>query len=305
MSTNLNGLTGLAGLTQVDNDDAFATPEERHGGTVDPLHTQWGEQAEPYSWVSQAMPAASHGPYGAENELLSDAEFWMFEAPGTPQEDPLFDWNMPTVTRSHGAPHNVTLSGPIPGTAIANGQIEAVQLQLSQMGNHGSDLGTSKNMTHDQLGYAQQDNWQEIWEINPGDTMNEPLPRQAMSALPQGGFGQTDRTASFARQNEFGFDSKHQHRRYTEVSLGHLPGNYQWLIPQGRPLHRNLPGPARPPIGIDSQFTDQDLGFAFGYNSGAILQATPEAYVPPPTPNINTATPTYDDPNGTSGFDMW
>jgi hypothetical protein len=157
-------------------------------------------------------------------------------------------------------------------------------------------------MIHDQLGYAQQDNWHEIWELNPGNTLNVPIPDQLKGGIL---FGQWDRTQSFAKQNAYDYGSKHQHRRYAEVTLGHLPGNFQWMIPQGRPMHRNLPGPARPPIGVDSQFTGQDLGFAYGYDSGAILQNTPEAYVPPPTPNIDTATPTYDDPNGTSGFDMW
>lgn len=304
MSQNLNGLTSLAGITSLNNDDAFATPEERHGGTYDAAHAVLGEQGQPYSWQSQVTPAAQHGPYGADNQLLGD-EYWFFEGAGSPQDDPLFDWNMPTITRSHAAPHNVTLSGPLPGDASNSGQMQSVNLQVVQMNNHASNLGTSDNMQHDQQGYAQQDNWSEIWEINPGNTMLEQLPRQAKSALPTGGFGQTGRTSSFAKQNSFGYDSKHMHRRFTNVSLGHLPGNFQWLIPQGRPIHRNLPGPARPPIGVDSQFTGNDLGTAFQYDNGAILQAIPAEYIPPPAPLIGTGTPSYDNPMGTDPIEFW
>lgn len=295
----LSGLSGLAATVQSDIPNDFATPEQRYGGTVDPAHSDIGEQSKPYSWESLAMPGATHGPYGLENQLIDDpAQFTFFDA-GSPMDDPLFDWNSPTNTRSHAAVHHrVEVDAP--------NQYDAIMDQIEQSNDaHGQNDGTSRHMTMDQLGYAQQDNWQEIWEINPGETLLEEIPMQAKSALPMGGFGNTDRTASQAHQNQYGFDSKHQHRRYTQVSLGHLPGNFMWLTPKGRPIHRNLPGPSRPPIGLDSQFTGDNLGAAFEYHTGAILQATPEAYVPPPTPNINTATPTYGNPMGTDGFEMW
>jgi hypothetical protein len=92
------------------------------------------------------------------------------------------------------------------------------------------------------------------------------------------------------------------HRRY---AAGHLPGNYMWMRPQGRPLFKTLAGPARPAIGNESPFAGDDLGFAFSYDTGAVLQSTPQEYVPPPSPNVNTYAPVYDDPYGTQAIEIW
>jgi hypothetical protein len=51
---------------------------------------------------------------------------------------------------------------------------------------------------------------------------------------------------------------------------------------------KGLPGPARPPIGIDSPFAGDDLGQAFGIN-GALLQNVPSEYVPPPQPTLSAS----------------
>ena len=58
---------------------------------------------------------------------------------------------------------------------------------------------------------------------------------------------------------------------------------------------KGLPGPARPPIGVDSPFYGDDLGAAFSIN-GAILQNVPPEYTPPPQPNLaaSIASDSYD-----------
>jgi len=150
MADAISGLTPLAGINIIKDDAAFATPEERSGGTAHPYHGHVGEQAKPYSWESQATPGGSHGPYGPENQLLDD-EFWFMEPAGMPADDPAFDRNTPNLTRSHGSVRNVTISGPLPS------QYDAINKQISQMGNHASNLGTSRQMQYDQQGYAQQD----------------------------------------------------------------------------------------------------------------------------------------------------
>lgn len=267
----LTGLTGIAGYQVQINEDAQATPEERYGGIADPRHAVVGEQAKPYAWESKATQAASmHGPYGPENQLLGDE--WMFLEPaGTMDQDPAFDR---TPSRRAAPYPKGVASGPVPDAgpdAIAN------QLQQSY-GIHGtrSNAGV-RSLT----GFAaMQDQWAELSETNPGHSDLQPLPRQAMSS----GFmwGTRDRTQSMARQNEFGFDSAHMHRRY---ATGPIPGNTMWLRPGGRPLAKTLAGPARPPIGVDSPFAGDDLGRAFDIN-GAYLQNVPMEYAAPIQPNL-------------------
>lgn len=290
----IGGLTPLNGVNIIKDDAAFATPEQRSGGIADPYHAQVGEQAKPYSWQSLQMPGASHGPYGPENQMLDD-EFWFIEPAGIPQSDPLVDMNSPSLSRSHGSVHNVGNSGPAPS------QYEAVNRQIAQMGNKSSNLGTSQHMQRDQLGYAQQDNWNEIWEVDDGNSDVPPIGKQfSHSAF---GIGVNDAATNQSRKvNAFGYGSKHMHRRY---AWNHIPGNFMWMRPQGRILFKTMAGTARLPIGAGSQFEGQDIGAAFDYANGAILQNTPTEYVPPPSPNVAPVTPAYTDSTGTDGFELW
>lgn len=294
MPEALSGLNGIAGITALSEQEPFATPEERMGGAANPAHSELGEKSKPYAWESQMVQAGGHGPYGPENQLLDD-EFWFIEPGGTIHEDPLADLNTPDITRSHGSVHNVTISGPVPS------QYDAIGRQLSQMVNKSSDLGTSRSMTHDQQGYAQQDDWRELWELNPGHDDVPMIGKQfGFTAF---GFGTNDRPSNaYRKTNLYGYDSSHMHRRY---AAGHLPGNYMWMRPQGRPMFKTLAGPARPAIGSESPFQGDDLGYSFSYDTGAILQSTPQEYVPPPSPNVNTYEPVYDDPYGTNAIEMW
>jgi hypothetical protein len=274
----LTGLTGLATYQEQINEDAQASPEARNGGVADPRHGNWGEQAAPYPWESSIGMGGSHGPYGLENGLLGD-ESWIWQPAGNEAEDPTMD--ITPVTRAAPSPKGI-LSGPIPSEGP-----DDIAEQLRQSAEiHAVDTHGSRRATYPPLALVQNDEWETVEQVNPGHSDLQALPRQAMSSGFM--FGTTDRTQSFARQNEYGFDSAHQHRRF---ATGPIPGNTYWMKPGGRPLAKSLPGPARPPIGVDSPFAGQDMGQAFS-PSGAILMDQPTEYTPPPQPYLAPASQT-------------
>jgi hypothetical protein len=296
MPDALSGLNGLAGINALSVDTPEASPEERNGGPADDYHGHWGEQAGPYAWESSLAMGGSHGPYGPENQMLGD-EMWFCEPAGDAQQDPTHDYNTPNLTKSHASVHNVTISGGVPS------QSEAIHNQISQMGNHGSNLGTSRAMQTDQQGYAVQDVWVELENITPG---NEQTPRAPGSISNQaGGWGANDHAEnSYRKQNGWDLGSAHFHRRY---AAGSIPGNYMWMRPGGRPMFKTLAGPARPAVGENSPFHGDDLGNTFAYDTGAVLQSQPTQYVPPPEPYLAApvaATDTASD-QGTDGTDLW
>ena len=292
-TSKVNGLSGLAPLQKIGIANPEATPEERYGGPVNPYHASWGEKARPYPWESSLDPSGSHGPYGLENQMLGD-EFWFIEPGGMPSDDPAFDYEMPSITRSHGAPHTAPLSGKAPS------QYEAICTQLEQSAEmHGAGTNASTGMaTWDS---PLQDHWYEIWNVSPGHT---DIPK-APGAIGNNafGFGVNDRPMNtYAKINEFGFESAHIHRRY---AMNSIPGNYMWLRPGGRPMVKSLAGPARPAIGNDSPFFGDDLGMAFDYH-GAILQTTPPEYVPPPQPFLAPSIDAqYGNAFGTDGVELY
>jgi hypothetical protein len=261
-----------------------APPEVVHGGPVNPFHGQWGETAQPYSWQSQLTNFSGHsGPYGLENALLGDEDVIEGEPAGQLGHDPYGDL---VPYRGHAAPMTVTLSGPLPS------QYDAVNQELVQGAEiRSTDLGTSRKWTTTELGDAQQDSWQEIWDVSI-----EPEKYPAGSDPSRGsnlfGFGNNDRTVNGLRKlNLFGFGDGHHHRR---IATGSVPGNYMWMKPGGRPLVKSLPGPARPAVGADSPFEGDDLGLSFGIQ-GAVLVNVPSEYQPPPSPQV-AAPVNYDEP---------
>lgn len=273
----LTGLSAIAGYQVLREQEAQATPEERLGGIADPRHANVGEQAQPYSWQSKATQASGLSPKGPENQLLSDPDAFFYESAGMPSDSPYFD-NTP-ARRAAPFPKGV-LSGP-----IRPDDPDAYAEQLRQSAAlHAVKAGGSRKYTHTQLGDAQQDEWNDFYEYNPGTTLNQTPNRQAAS----GGnfmYGSRDRVTSLARQNEFGYDTSHMHRRYAS---GPIPGNTMWMRPGGRPLAKTLAGPARPPIGLASPFAGDDLGQAFGID-GALLQNVPTEYQAPIQPNLAAA----------------
>lgn len=292
-NSGLTGLSALAPLQKVQIANSEATPEERYGGPVNPYHSNVGEMARPYPWQSSLDPSGSHGPYGLENQLLGD-EFWFIEPGGIPQDDPAFDMEMPNVTKSHGAPHNVTLSGAVPS------QYDAICNQLPQSAAmHGAGTNASTQMaTWDE---PLQDHWYEIWNVTPGHT-DIPMAPGAIGNNAFG-FGVNDRPMNaYAKKNQFGYEDAHMHRRF---AMSSIPGNYMWMRPGGRPLVKSLAGPARPATGADSPFFGDDLGTAFDYH-GAILSTQPTEYVPPPQPYLAPSISVqYGNAYGTDGIELY
>jgi len=269
----VQGLTGLAGLQQLNEDTPEATPEQIHGGPADPFHGQTGEQAAPYSYESQAVPGSGSAWEPPQEGLVSDlSDFNPFLPAGVLTDDPTSE--RPPWT--HAAPW--------PKDPIGDGSVNPDNTLRQVMNNaaiHGINVGGKRNVqtfTMDPL----QDDWREIWYVDPGSSDLTTVPDQMKSGAAPGGRGGTDRVQSNAHQNAYGFDSKHMHRRY---AAGSVPGNYMWLEPGGRPLIKSMAGPARPPIGEGSQFTGNDLGQAFS-TDGAILASPPVQYAGPPTPYI-------------------
>lgn len=287
----LTGLTGLSYRQVTYEADPQATPEERYGGPADPRHGT-GAIVHQYPSLSMQTPGGSHGPYGPENQLLGDPE-WVWEMGGDPSQDPYID-RTPS-TRAGPFPKGI-LSGAIPGENPTD-----VGYQREQsMAVHAVRTNAGMASLTSPQGYASNDEWHMLDQTNPGHSDLIPLPKQALSSGFM--FGTRDRVQSMARQNEFGFDSAHQWRRWARSPI---PGNFMWMRPGGRPLTKTLAGPARPAIGSESPFAGQDVGAAFGIN-GAVLQNVPTEYAPPPQPNL---APSYlsqvPAPNGDDSVVEW
>lgn len=280
-------LTGLSGLGDygraIDLEDQ-ASPEERSGDIADPRHAKVTHGG-PYPYESAQGMNGSHGPYGADNQLLGD-EWWFYQPAGDEWDDPTFDHT--PVTRAAPFPKGVA-SGPVPGESPDH---IAEQLRQSAI-MHSVKTGAGLKVLYPVSGLGHQnDEWAELDNVTPGNTDLTTLPKQAMSSGFM--FGTTDRTQSMARQNSYGYDSAHHHRRY---ATGSIPGNTMWMKPGGRPLVKTMAGPARLPTGLDSPFHGQDTGAAFGIH-GAVLQNIPTEYAPPSQPYLapaNTPVVTGDD----------
>ncbi|MEU9022342.1 hypothetical protein [Actinomadura sp. NPDC048394] len=247
-----------------------ATAEERLGDPADPRH---GQQlvapltATGYPWEVLSGVVGPKGPYGAEAQLVGTTEGWPAPA-GNEGQDPTAD----LTPETHAAPW--------PKGVEQNEGPDAVARQLEQSASiHASNLGASRRILTRIP--ALQDDWREDYAVDPGATIQDPgMPGQLKASA--GGWGTTDRVSSFARQNGFGFDAAHLHRRY---AAGSIPGNYMWMKPGGRPMVTSQPGPARPPIGENSPFTGQDTTVSFGVQ-GAVLQQDAVQYESPPEPYI-------------------
>lgn len=276
----LTGLSALTGHQVLIEENSQATPEERSGGTADPSHAKY--LAEDYIRRG-AQLGEPMGPYGPDAQMLGDtSDFW--ESGGEPDQDPQHDY----TPLNHAGPWPKGIqSGPV-------GDIgpEATALKLRQLvALHGMDMNgdAQSNLTREE---PLNDQWETIDQLNRGNSGLQDLPKQAKSS--GFGWGTRDRTQSLAAQNSFGFDQTHQHRRWAS---GHIPGNFMWMKPGGRPMAKGMPGPAKLPTGINSPFTGQDTGFSFNPD-GAVLQNVPSEYMPPPQPTLqNAPVATGDDAN--------
>lgn len=269
----VSGLNALAGLQGFTNPVPEATPEEIHGGTVNPAHGLTGEVAQPYSWENEAMGIFPHGPHGPEDGIITTTGVPVLSA-GMLNQDPTSDQ---TPYRTHAAPWPKGMETSVDPDATTRQLTQSAEI-------HGVDTNAGKAFLFDPTMVAVQDQWTAFYDVMPGQSnLSTDVPPQLKGAT--AGWGTRSREQSFAQQNQYGFDSAHFHRRF---ATGSIPGNYMWMRPGGRAMIKSLPGPARPPIGQGSPFEGQDTGQAFD-TQGAILNDPATQYQAPPTPYVAPA----------------
>lgn len=276
------GLTGLQGLTwaaqawQVTSPEA--TAEERQGGTADPAHAQplWANPYR-YPWESRVF----QGPQYPEppDQGLPGSTAGLIAAAGSLATDPAADL---TPYATHAAPWPKGVETSVDPDAVARqlGQSAAI---------HASNTGAGRRPLTAAAGWARQDDWVLIDTLREGDTLQDKdISAQLRSAAPGAGYGSRDRVASLARQNEHGFDQAHMRRRYADNHRRSIPGNSLWMAPGQRPMVKSIPGPARPPVGVDSFFTGQNTAAYYGPDQ-AILVTPAASYTAPPEPALGPA----------------
>lgn len=275
-------LQGLQPLEGYVNPDPEATPEERLGEPADPRHGEL--TGGPYPW--EAFPGEPHGPYGLDNQLIGGADIVLLADPaGQLAQDPTAD--LQPVTHAAPWPKGIPQGVGPDETADWNAQLAGI---------HAENFGADRAVLYDPGSDPVQDNWRDFYDVDPGQSVQDPsVPGQVKASA--GGWGNTDRVQSFAKQNEYGFDSAHLHRRY---AAGSIPGNYMWMRPGSRPMVVDIPGTAVTPVGPDSPFYGQDPSIPFN-TQGAALTVLPAEYQAPPDPALAATFPA----EGTPGVDLW
>lgn len=282
-----SGLGSVTGLTGFVIGSPEATAAERQGDVADPRHADVGEDDSWYPW--EVFPGETHGPYGTENGLLGDDINDGIANAGSLAQDPTAD--MQPVTHAAPWPKGVP-------TSVLPDEVQARRLESADI--HASNQGGSREMLYEPTLNAVQDDWVEMRDTTPGMTF------PAMVAIPpqvqtgSAGWGSCDVVQSMARQNGYGFDSAHMHRRY---AAGPVPGNFLWLAGAGRPLVKSVPGTAKLPVGGDSPFAGQIPGVAFN-PQGSVLGVLPATYSPSPDPALAPAF-TASDGSTDLGLDLW
>lgn len=269
------GVTGVTGgvrpaVLSYTDPTPEATAEERLGGPANPAHGNIGETATPYPWEAFEGP---HGPYGLDNGLLGVSTYESFTDPASAlSSDPMAD--LQPVT--HAAPWPRGIPGVVTPDGTQEWNAQAANI-------HAESFGAARKVQDSRGGWGVQDNWQLAYDVDPGQSIQVPIPGQVQTGV--AGAGSTDRVQSMAAQNEYGFDSAHMVRRY---AAGSIPGNYQMLIPGSRPLVRSTL-PQNLPIG-EGPFAGQDG--KQGYDTqGSALTVLPAPYSPAPDPTIGVAFP--------------
>lgn len=235
------------------------------GGPYNPAHANYGEQAQPYPYE---IYESDYGPYGPSADFLGFDAFSV--AAGQLKESPTGDLQPLTHAAPwpKGVPQSVT-----PDAAVTASEIERAEI-------HASDMGLSRASHYKAA--AQNDQWTAYDFEDAGESNLEPIPGQLKGAA--AGYGTHDRAQSFARQNEYGFDTAHRARRW---ATGSIPGNYDMLRPGSRPMIIR-PHQSFIPNGTDSPFEGQDIGAAFD-TQGSVLTTLPQEYQAPPEPAVSSS----------------
>lgn len=281
------GLTGLQGFEEIQPE---ADPAELQGGPANPKHEDIGETARPYPWQSTMFgidPSIPHGPYGPGEDALLGQPVGTLAA-GELQQDPTGD---ETPYLGHAAPYPIE-SPSVPmadQSALGNwtNQQAGSSRQLEESRNlHSADTGAALAREYDPTLDAKQDEWVGFYDVMEGQD-NVQGATGAVSAS-VGGFGTNDHASnSYKKENEYGFNAAHAHRRY---ATGPIPGNHMWMRPGSRPLQKHIPTTANLPVGQGSPFEGDDTGASYGIQ-GAVLQDIPGEYIPPTEPLLANPQP--------------
>lgn len=269
----VNGITGFV----VSNPES--PPFEQQGGTVDPMHKQWGETASPYPWEVVPM-----GPYpGLMNPIdgmIETPSNGYSLPPGVMAQDPTSD-QTPTY---HAAPYpNEGPNSIGPDQMDAKGRHEGSTRQLLQSAwIHAHNTGAGLRRLFAPTQVVKQDEWTGFYNDVQGEDLVPPIPGSVSSNA--GGYGANDHVSNaYHKSNQYNLNTAHRHRRF---ATGSIPGNTMWLKPGGRPMVRSLTGIHQFPT--SGAFAGDDPGYTFSYQ-GAVLEDTPPEYVAPPQVTVGPA----------------
>lgn len=271
---NIPGVNGITGFI-VSNPEA--PPFSVHGGPADSAHGLHGEMAKPYPWEVVPM-----GPYPGSIDPLPGIITGIGPAAlnaGTLNEDPTAD----QTPAYHAAPF--LTEGP---NALQADQLDVRRRNagsrrqlLNSLWLHAHNTGAGLRRLFDFTYGSKQDNWNGFYNPVPGNDIIPNVPGSI--GYQANGFGVNDHTSNaFRKQNGYGFNTSHRHRRY---AAGSIPGNTMWMKPGGRPMVRSLTGQYNFPV--SGAFEGDNPGATFGYQ-GAILTAIPSEYAAPPQPNLGS-----------------
>lgn len=277
MTTPIGPLGPVAGSVLIAEPEA--SPELRHGDTVDPAHGQW-------EWEDPFRPAWVMTDYGnpAEGQAPIRNPDMLGQIPATlPASSDLTLYGAPTETGSH--------AGPWPAFGLADGAVndrEAAAARLVENQDiHAADLGDSDIRNHGGIEPTTKMPWRDEADyVTAGQTILQPVPGQL-----EGQMGR-DRVQGTPPLNHYGFDSAHVNR---PRAVGDVPGNFLWLDGRSqRPMVIQPRGRSGGwPTGPGSPFEGQDAGQ--GSTVGAVLTGLPSEYVAPAQPPTGTPPPASSD----------
>lgn len=270
------GVNGISGFV-ISNPEA--PPFEVHGGPADPMHGQYGEQAQPYPWEMVPM-----GPYPGSVDplpgMIDDrtAEQGNMSAnAGYLAQDPTAD----QTPAYHAAPYLTEGPNSLMADQIDSRRRNAGSRRqlLNSLWLHAHNTGASLRRLFDFTYGSKQDNWIGFYNKVPGEDIVPTIPGSV--SYQANGFGVNDHVSNaFHKANAYDFNTSHRHRRY---AASPIPGNFMWMKPGGRPMVRTFTNQYNFPT--SGAFAGDDPGDNFSYQ-GAILTQTPSEYAAPPQPNL-------------------
>lgn len=270
-------VAGIQGIGGYSRNQPFLTAEEMQGSPANEYHGNRGEATTPYPWEAyQGAQGPAKGPFGIENELLGDDSDIFGLSAGQIFDDPEGDYT----------PNYGSHAAPFP-KGLMQGDMSSVQpvgtrLIVQQSAElHSANTNASKARQYSESLLANNDSWEGFYNPVQGEDLVTNAPAQ--TAVASAGWGVNDHTSNpLAKENEFDLNTSHRHRRY---ATGHIPYNYMWMQPGGRPMIKTLPHGAILPTGENSPFTGDNVMEPYSID-GAILQSPATEYSPPPQPYV-------------------